>query len=198
MRDGEDAIVGSQLESQLWTCSKPSHQPGMLSTLKMGYGEACQARRRGGGTAALDRNVSHTALHPLSRPLLARVSARAPPLVHSPQIQEETSEVKGILSAREKKNKKTAESSLRLRQIAGKGIVGSRSRRWGQRGSDRWWVGWGGCVCRWMPGPGAGCRGMFVSVLGTSIYLCLEQSQLCCLDTPSSSSILRFQPPPNI
>lgn len=94
----------------------------------------------------------------------------------------------------EKKKKKTAESSLRLRQIAGKGIVGSR--RWRQRGSDRWWVGWGGCVCRWMLGPGAGCRGMFVSVLGTSIYLCLEQSQLCCLDTPSSSSILRFQPPP--
>lgn len=47
-----------------------------MENLKMGYGEDCQARR---GTVAVDRSVSHTALHPLSRPPPARDSTRAPP-----------------------------------------------------------------------------------------------------------------------
>lgn len=111
----------------------------------MGYGKACQARRRGRGAVAVDCNASHTALHPLSRPPPARVSARAP-LLSADTEQTPPTEVKGILSARKK-----LLNPLCLRQITGKGIVGSR----------RWMVGGvGGCVCRWMPSlalDGGGC-----------------------------------------
>lgn len=114
-------IICLQVGSELWEHWIPAHEPGKMQRPKMAYREAYQARR---GTVAVDRNVSHAALLPLCRPPPAHASAPPPPPpVRSLQIQQEMlpTEVKDILSAR-----KTAESPLCLRQIAGKGIVGNR------------------------------------------------------------------------